>query len=160
MKILISICLVCLPLKHLKINSDFGYRVHPLTGKYALHAGVDFKARHDTVYAILNGLVRSTGYDDGLGINIRLEHGEITSVYGHLSQVLVGPQDTVAAGEPIGITGSTGLVTGEHLHFSICYRHKYINPIKFLYELLIKQENEQKLQSTSHSAFRQADSGN
>jgi murein DD-endopeptidase MepM/ murein hydrolase activator NlpD len=105
MKILISICLVCLPLKHLKINSDFGYRIHPLTGKYALHGGVDLSARHDTVYAILDGLVRFTGYDDGLGINIILEHGEIISVYGHLSQVLVGPQDTIMAGEPIGITG-------------------------------------------------------
>ncbi|NHA03250.1 M23 family metallopeptidase [Mucilaginibacter sp. HC2] len=154
MKMLISICLVCLPLKHLKINSDFGYRIHPVTGKYALHAGADFKARRDTVYAILNGVVKSTGYDDGLGINIRLGHGNVESIYGHLSRVLVGAQDSVTAGEPIGITGATGRVTGEHLHFSICYKYKYINPIKFLYELLIKQENEQKLQSTSHSAFR------
>ncbi|QEC74595.1 M23 family metallopeptidase [Mucilaginibacter ginsenosidivorax] len=105
MKILISICLVCLPLNHLTINSDFGYRLHPLTGKYGLHAGVDFKARHDTVYAILNGLVKSMGYDDRLGINIHLKHGDVESIYGHLSQVLVGPQDTVTAGEPIGITG-------------------------------------------------------
>jgi murein DD-endopeptidase MepM/ murein hydrolase activator NlpD len=161
MKILISICVVCLPLKHLKINSDYGYRIHPLTGKYALHEGVDFKARHDTVYAILDGLVKSTGYNDGLGINIRLQHGNIESVYGHLSRILVGAQDSVTSGEPIGITGTTGLVTGEHLHFSICYKHKYINPIKFLYELLIKNEHErQKFQSTSHPAFRQADRGN
>jgi murein DD-endopeptidase MepM/ murein hydrolase activator NlpD len=153
-KTLISICLVCLPLKHLKINSDFGYRIHPITGKYAMHAGVDFKARHDTVYAIMDGLVKSTGYDDGLGINIWLAHGEIESIYGHLSRILVTTTDSVTAGEPIGISGATGFVTGEHLHFSIRYRHKYINPIKFLYELLIKQENErQKFQSTSHSAF-------
>jgi murein DD-endopeptidase MepM/ murein hydrolase activator NlpD len=58
MKILISFCLVCLPLKHLKINSEYGYRIHPLTGKYAMHAGVDLKARHDTVYAILNGFCK------------------------------------------------------------------------------------------------------
>jgi murein DD-endopeptidase MepM/ murein hydrolase activator NlpD len=157
MKILISLCLVCLPLKHLKINSDFGYRIHPLTGKYAMHAGVDLKARHDTVFAILDGLVKSTGYDAGLGINIRLAHGDVESVYGHLSQILVVTQDSVTAGEPIGITGATGHVTGEHLHFSICYRHKYINPIKFFYELLIKQENEQNFQSTADPAFRQAD---
>ena len=156
MKLLISFCLVCLPLKHLKINSGFGYRIHPVTGKYALHAGVDLKARHDTVYAILNGSVKSTGYNDFLGINIRLSHGEVESVYGHLSQVFVAALDSVAAGEPIGITGATGRVTGEHLHFSICYRHRYINPIKFLYELLIKQENEQKFQTTADPAFRQA----
>lgn len=157
---LISICLVCLPLKHLHINSDFGYRVHPLTGKYAMHQGADFKARNDTVYAILNGYVASIGYDNGLGINIQLEHGEFESVYGHLSQVLITARDSVKAGEPIGITGATGRVTGEHLHFGIRYRHKYINPIKFLYELLKKQENEQDFQSTADSAFRQADRGN
>lgn len=144
MKMLISFCLVCLPLKHLQINSDFGYRIHPITGNYTMHCGVDLKARHDTVYAILDGLVKSTGYDDGLGINIRLAHGEVESVYGHLSQILVTTADSVVAGEPVGITGATGRVTGEHLHFSICYRHKYINPIKFLYELLIKQENERQ----------------
>lgn len=108
MKILISFCLVCLPLKHLKINSDFGYRIHPVTGKYALHTGVDLKARRDTVYAILDGMVKSTSYNDFLGVNIRLAHGEVESVYGHLSQVFVAAQDSVAAGEPIGITGATG----------------------------------------------------
>lgn len=144
MKALISFFLVCLPLKHLQINSDFGYRIHPLTGKYAMHAGVDLKARHDTVYAILDGIVKSIGYNNVLGINIQLEHGDVESVYGHLSRVLIGPQDSVTSGEPIGITGASGHVTGEHLHFSICYKHKYINPIKFLYELLIKQENERQ----------------
>jgi len=157
MKLLISFCLVCLPLKHLKIHSGYGYRIHPLTGKYALHAGVDLKARNDTVYAILSGLVRSTGYDNGLGLNIRLAHGVVESVYGHFSQIFVIPSDSVTAGEPIGITGATGHVTGEHLHFSICYRNQYINPIKFLYELLKKQENEQNFQSTTDPAFRQAD---
>jgi len=136
MKLLMSICLVCLPLKHLQINSPYGYRIHPLTGRYALHSGVDLKARHDTVYAVMNGFVRSLGYDHLLGIYIRLNHGDIETVYGHLSQILVAQQDSVSAGEPIGITGATGRVTGEHLHFAVCYRHKYINPIKFLYELL------------------------
>lgn len=154
MKMLISLCLICLPLKHLHINSDFGYRIHPLSGKYAMHQGVDFKACHDTIYAIFNGLVESVGYNAGLGINIWLAHGRVEAVYGHLSKILVGTKDSVKAGEPIGITGATGRVTGEHLHFSIRYNQQYINPIKFLYELLKKQENEQKFQSTSDTAFR------
>ncbi|BAU51975.1 M23 family metallopeptidase [Mucilaginibacter gotjawali] len=160
MKTLISFCLVCLPLKHLKINSDYGYRIHPLTGRYAMHAGVDLKASHDTVYAILDGVVKSTGYDDGLGLNIWLQHGPVESIYGHLSRILITINDSVKAGEPIAISGSTGRSTGEHLHFSICYRHKYLNPIQFLYELLIKQQNEQKFQSTSDTAFRKADRRN
>lgn len=156
MKLLISICLVCLPLKHLKINSGYGYRIHPLTGKYALHSGVDLNARNDTVYAILDGIVKSTGYDDRLGINIRLTHGEVETIYGHLSKIFVASEQSLSAGEPIGITGASGRVTGEHLHFSICFRRQYINPIKFLYELLKKQENEQKFQTTADPAFRQA----
>jgi len=154
MRLLISCCLVCLPLKHLQINSDYGLRIHPVTGRYAMHEGVDLRARHDTVFAILKGTVERVGYDDRLGIYIRLSHGEVESVYGHLSQILIGPCDSVTAGEPIGVTGATGRVTGEHLHFSVCYVHQYINPIKFLYELLKKQQNEQKFQTTTRTAFR------
>ncbi|MBS7565576.1 M23 family metallopeptidase [Mucilaginibacter sp. Bleaf8] len=160
MKFLFSLCIVCLPLKHLHINSGFGYRVHPLSGRYILHEGIDLRARHDTVYAILNGVVTTTGYQEGLGVYIRLTHGEVQSVYGHLSQVMVGAGESVSAGEPIGITGATGRVTGEHLHFSIRYRQRPVNPIQFLYVMLTKIENEQKFQSTSRAAFGKADRGN
>jgi murein DD-endopeptidase MepM/ murein hydrolase activator NlpD len=159
MKTLISFCLVCLPLKHLQINSDFGFRIHPVSGRYTLHQGVDLKARHDTVYAILSGIVKSAGYDENLGLYIRLSHGTVESVYGHLSRILVGRTDSVTAGEPIAITGATGRVTGEHLHFCIRCKQRYINPIQFLYELLNKNEHEQKFQSTPDTAFRQADRG-
>jgi murein DD-endopeptidase MepM/ murein hydrolase activator NlpD len=152
--------MVCLPLKHLHINSAFGYRVHPLSGRYILHEGIDLRARHDTVYAVLSGVVTATGYRNGLGVYLRLTHGEVQSLYGHLSQVMVGQGENVSAGEPIGVTGTTGRVTGEHLHFSIRYRQRPINPIQFLYELLTKNENEQKFQSTSRAAFRKADRRN
>lgn len=142
MKMLIGLCLVCLPLKHLNINSDFGYRIHPITGRYIMHKGVDFKARHDTVYAVIDGLVKYANYNAGLGINLCLTHNQFESVYGHLSRILITVQDSVTAGQPIGITGATGRVTGEHLHFAVRYRHQYINPIIYLYELLKKQENE------------------
>jgi murein DD-endopeptidase MepM/ murein hydrolase activator NlpD len=160
MKVLVGICLVCLPLKHLHINSGFGYRVHPISGKGTPHEGVDLRARQDTVYAILNGVVMATGYAEGLGVYIRLTHGAVQSTYGHLRRVLVSAGQNVAAGEPIGITGATGKVTGEHLHFSVRYKKQPINPIQFLYELLNQKENEQKFQSTSRTAFRKADRGN
>lgn len=157
---ILGLCLICLPLKHLHINSTYGYRNHPLTRKYTLHAGLDLQAHHDTVFAIMDGVVTSVGYDQALGINIRLSHGEIKSVYGHLSQVFVGQGQTLKAGAPIAITGATGRVTGEHLHFSICYKKHFINPIQFLYKMLIQNENEQELQSTTRAAFRETDRGN
>ncbi|WP_345952947.1 M23 family metallopeptidase [Mucilaginibacter sp. PAMB04168] len=143
MKLLIGLCLVCLPLKHLRLNSPFGYRTHPLSGVRRLHEGVDLYARRDTVYAMVDGLAR-TGYDHGLGLNVRLQHGSVSAVYGHLSRILVMPQDSVRAGEPIGITGATGHVTGEHLHLSIRYRDRYIDPIKLLYQILIRYGKNQK----------------
>ena len=84
MKMLIGFCLVCLPLKHLIINSNYGYRVHPLTGKFAMHYGVDLQARSDTVYALMDATVLQAGYDNYLGLNVRLKHiGDLTSIYGH-----------------------------------------------------------------------------
>lgn len=80
--------------------------MHPVTGKYAMHAGVDLKARHDTVFAILSGRVSTITYDDRLGISILISHAnKLESVYDHLSRVLTGPKDSVTAGDPIAITG-------------------------------------------------------
>jgi murein DD-endopeptidase MepM/ murein hydrolase activator NlpD len=141
MKALLVYCLVCLPLKYLQLSSSYGYRIHPLTGKYAFHAGVDLRARNDTVFAVMNGLTKSVGYDDFLGINIRLEHDSLETVYGHLSRVFVSPGQPVEAGEPIGITGVTGRVTGEHLHFSVRFKGRYVDPLEFIYQNLINNKN-------------------
>jgi murein DD-endopeptidase MepM/ murein hydrolase activator NlpD len=141
MKFCFACFIACLPLKNLHLNSTFGYRVHPLTGRQAFHAGIDLKARKDTVFAIMDGRVAAAGFNHGLGWYIRISHGEIDSEYGHLSRVFVLPGTSVTAGEPVGITGATGRVTGEHLHFSVSYHHKYLNPIHFLYQLFIKQQH-------------------
>lgn len=141
MKALLVYCLVCLPLKFLSLSSSYGYRNHPLTGKYTFHAGVDLRARHDTVFAVMTGLTESVGYDDFLGINIRLAHDNLETVYGHLSRVFVSPGQPVEAGEPIGITGATGRVTREHLHFSVRFKGRYIDPLEFIYQNLINNRN-------------------
>jgi len=105
MKMCFCILMICLPLRHLHINSAFGYRKHPVTGNYQLHRGIALRARHDTVFAILDGVVRSAGFNRDLGLNICLQHGNIQSVYGHLREVMVIPEDSISAGQPIGITG-------------------------------------------------------
>jgi murein DD-endopeptidase MepM/ murein hydrolase activator NlpD len=93
----------------------------------------------------MDGLVTQVGYHPTLGIYIRLKQGDITTLYGHLSQVLVGSPDTVSAGKPIGISGATGRVTGEHLHLSIRYHNRYIDPIEFLYKIIISHGKNPKL---------------
>jgi murein DD-endopeptidase MepM/ murein hydrolase activator NlpD len=142
MKWAAALLAVCLPLKKLEITSPFGYRIHPITAKYTFHNGVDLRAQHDTVYAVTDARVITAAYDNNLGIFIKLDHGSWQSSYGHLNRVFVTRGDEVYTGEPIGITGATGRVTGEHLHFSICCGNRYTDPLEFLYELLILQQHE------------------
>jgi murein DD-endopeptidase MepM/ murein hydrolase activator NlpD len=131
-KVLLACCLVCLPLRHMRLTSGYGFRVHPLTGRCQFHKGIDLLARSDTVFAVLAGKVVAAAYDPLLGFYIRLNHGDFETLYGHLSQVFVLTGDSVNAGDSLAITGASGLVTGEHLHFSVSYRHKAIDPLKFL----------------------------
>jgi murein DD-endopeptidase MepM/ murein hydrolase activator NlpD len=131
-----------LPLKHLTLTSNYGYRIHPVTGNPSFHSGIDLKAHNDTVFAIANGIVTAASYQPYLGIYIRVEHNGLQSLYGHLSQIFVAFTEEVAAGQPIGITGSTGRVTGEHLHFGVYFKGKPINPVQFLYQILKNQNHE------------------
>lgn len=126
-----------LPLRSLQITSSFGYRTHPVTGVWQFHNGVDLRAHSDTVFAIMEGVVMQTGYDRLLGIYIRIAHAkDVISIYGHLSVPWVLPGEIVESNEAIGETGCSGRTTGEHLHFSILYSGRYIDPIKFLSRIL------------------------
>ncbi|MFD2964387.1 MULTISPECIES: M23 family metallopeptidase [Olivibacter] len=121
----------------LRVTSSFGKRVHPVTGLPDLHKGIDLAARCDPVLSVMDGTVIDTGFNPILGKYIRIAHGEFQSIYGHLSYILVTPGEPVSGGEFIAVTGATGRVTGEHLHFSIRYRGRYINPLHFLRSLLL-----------------------
>ncbi len=124
-----------LPLKTLKVTSHFGYRIHPISGKRSHHSGVDFASRSDSVLNVLNGYVKSIGTHKLLGKYIQVAHGNVETIYGHLSQVLVLPSQAVYAGQAIAFTGKTGRVTGEHLHFSVKYKGRYLDPLIFLRRL-------------------------
>ena len=134
-KLVIALC-CCLPLRHLHLNSSYGYRVHPVTWLYKFHNGIDLRARHDTVYAIAGGIA-TAAYNNYLGIYIKITNGSLTCIYGHLSTSLLSG-GWVRAGEAIGVTGATGSVTGEHLHLSVSYNNDPIDPLKFLYHLMFK----------------------
>lgn len=123
--------LLSLPLRHLSVTSPYGYRIHPVTGRYCFHAGVDLRACHDTVYAVINGRI-TTGCHATPGRFVQLTNGRFDATYAHLSQIFVQTGDSVAAATPLGITGATGRVTGEHLHFAIQFNHHYIDPLAFL----------------------------
>ena len=121
-----------LPLKHLKVTSGFGNRIHPVTGCYAFHAGIDLRSHKDTVLSVLDGRVENTGFDALLGIFITIKSGPFLITYGHLSQCFVNKGDSLTAASPLGISGASGRVTGEHLHFAVQLFQRYIDPLTFL----------------------------
>ena len=121
-----------LPLKRLRVTSAFGNRIHPVTGQPDFHAGIDLRACHDTVYAVMPGVIDHAGYNPLLGLFIKLSNGPFTLTYGHLSGFFVITGDTVNSQSSLGLTGATGRVTGEHLHFAVQYNHRYIDPLTFL----------------------------
>ena len=120
---------VSFPLKQLRVNSPFGKRKDPFTGKKAQHNGVDLFARNDEVYSIMLGDVIKSGVDRKSGIYVKMQYGEYTVSYCHLSKAVVKRGDIVNAGEIIGISGNTGTrSTGEHVHISVKYKSHYIDP--------------------------------
>ena len=110
-----------------KVNSNYGYRAR--FGR--MHKGVDLHIRsNDTIYAAFEGKVRLTNYEaKGYGYYVILRHPNgLETVYGHLNRFLVKPNQSVKAGQPIALGGSTGRSTGPHLHFETRFMGYAINP--------------------------------
>lgn len=123
---------VCYPLSHIKVNSPYGYRKDPFTGKRKFHNGIDLHARSAKVFAMMQGRVIAVGQDKVSGKYVTLQHGNVTVSYCHLSRVSASKGQIVKVGEVVGITGNTGRSTGEHLHITIRQKGKYINPKIFI----------------------------
>ena len=80
---------VCYPLSHIKINSPYGYRIDPFTGRRKFHNGIDLYARSAKVFAMMQGKVLRVGQDKVSGKYVTLQHGNFTVSYCHLSQIFV-----------------------------------------------------------------------
>lgn len=109
------------PLKG-KVGSGFGWRIDPVYGGKEWHNGVDIGAPFGTpIAAIAEGKVVSVYEDEKLGgKQIRLKHTNgWASGYAHMSQQLVKVGEKVERGSIIGLVGSTGKSTGNHLHLTL-----------------------------------------
>ena len=118
----------------LVVTSKYGYRPHPVTGRYRHHEGIDFRAATGTsVYASKSGRVIFAGRKGGYGKIVGIEHaGDFTTWYGHLSRIRVKTGQTVNYGAVIGLSGNTGISTGPHLHFEIRYKGRSEKPTKYI----------------------------
>ena len=117
-----------------KISSLFGRRKDPLNQQKAFHAGLDFHGkRGDDVHVTGDGTVKSSGYMNGFGYCIIVDHGHgYETLYAHLSKRFVEKGEKVKRDQVIGLVGSSGRSTGAHLHYEVHYRDKSVDPIKFL----------------------------
>lgn len=104
-----------------EVTSGFGSRVHPVTGEFRLHAGVDVAAAMGApVRAAAGGVVSFAGTLGAYGTAVTIDHGgDVVTLYAHQSSVAVAAGMQVRPGQVIGRVGATGVVTGPHLHFEV-----------------------------------------
>ena len=123
-----------LPCDYNRVSSPFGYRYHPVTGKWQGHTGVDLTPPKGTawnekvpVYATRSGVVVYAGWDSGGGGNyVSIDHlDNYKSQYMHLDSMVVKSGDAVTIGQIIGYMGNTGTSTNRHLHFVIRHYERY-----------------------------------
>lgn len=126
-----------------RITSSFGLRINPITGRPEFHLGVDIANRWGTpIRTPADGKVIRAGYCGLMGKCVEIDHGNgIETYYGHLSKILVHKGEKVKRGEIIGLMGSTGRSTGPHLHYTVKFKGKIVNPEIFLEALKnVKEE--------------------
>lgn len=115
----------CMPTTSRIITSNFGSR----WGR--MHKGLDIKVYiGDTIRAAFDGKVRIVRYEAGGYGNyvVIRHHNGLETIYGHMSKQLVNEDETVHAGDPIGLGGNTGRSTGSHLHFETRLCGVALNP--------------------------------
>ena len=104
----------------LPVTSPFGWRIHPISGEWKFHSGVDLGYEYGAgIISLFDGTVVAAGnFDDGYGNQVLIYHEafDIYTRYAHCSQLFVTVNDYVQAGQIIAAVGSTGYSTGPHLH--------------------------------------------
>lgn len=118
------------------ITSNFGYRIHPIYGKWKLHSGIDVGAPTGAKFVAADDgtvLIASYGYNGGYGNYVVISHGNgITTRYAHGTTILVSAGQKVTKGTPVLTVGSTGASTGPHAHFEVRVNGVAVNPLNYL----------------------------
>ena len=115
------------------ITQEFEGRVSPITGEKEFHGALDIGAPYGAgVYSLKDGTVAYSGWMNGYGNVVVIDHGDISSLYAHNSQLLVSQGQSISGGQQIAKVGSTGWSTGPHIHFEIINsNNEKINPISY-----------------------------
>jgi murein DD-endopeptidase MepM/ murein hydrolase activator NlpD len=125
------------PVAHFNgVSSSYGWRTHPFKGTKQFHRGIDYRGEQgDPVIATADGVVEYAGFHkaSGFGNLIILSHANgFKTHYAHLSRLDVKTGQFVQQGEQIGGIGSTGLSSGNHLHYEVSFVQRKLNPAPFV----------------------------
>ena len=117
-----------------RITSEYKMRVHPITGVYKLHTGVDISAPMGANFIAANdGVVIKAEMNGAYGNMVVIDHGGgISTLYAHGSEILVHVGQTVKRGEAVLKVGSTGYSTGAHAHFEVRINGVTTNPLPYI----------------------------
>ncbi|MGG4034962.1 peptidoglycan DD-metalloendopeptidase family protein [Paenibacillus cisolokensis] len=119
-----------------RLSSDFGTRIHPVTGQRKHHAGIDLAAPEGTsIYAAESGTVIVAQKMSGYGNAVIIDHGGgMWTLYAHIRNggIEVQQGDSVKRGQKIAEVGMTGTATGPHLHFEVRINEEPVNPTPYL----------------------------
>lgn len=113
------------------LSCGFGPRIHPVTGKDDFHTGIDIGAAGGSgIYAVWPGQVSQTGSSAIYGNFLVIDHGGgLETVYCHCQSVLAKEGTHIRGGERVALVGSTGISTGNHLHFELRLNGKSADPL-------------------------------
>lgn len=116
------------------ITCEFGPRINPVTFEAGFHNGIDYAGNTgEAIRATKSGVVEYSGWIEGYGYTIILNHGDgIKSLYAHSSQLIVSVGNSVQQGETVALIGSTGMSTGPHLHFEIRVNGQPVDPFDYI----------------------------
>ena len=119
------------PLEFSRVTSGFKMRFHPILQTWRAHLGVDYAATTGTpVRTVGDGTIEFAGVQNGFGNVVMVKHrNNNTTVYAHLSRILVKQGQSVSQGQNIGAVGATGWATGPHLHFEFRVNGVHHDPL-------------------------------
>jgi len=125
-----------------RISDHFGRRYHPIHKTWKNHSGIDYAALRGTpVHCTGDGVIVATGWDNGYGNRVIIDHGfGYKTIYAHLQIVKVQKGETVKRGKLIGLVGNTGVSTGPHLHYEIRKNNSPVNPLYYYIDDLSEKE--------------------
>lgn len=123
------------------VSSPYGYRNHPISGKYKFHKGIDIAGggiKGKPIVAAADGIVSLASYNSGgYGHYVMVNHGtgkdgkSYVTLYAHMTRYIVSVGQYVKKGQTIGYVGTSGASTGYHLHFEIRANGETTNPMSY-----------------------------